>query len=131
MARLEKLSQPMEKTFAKFEELTENVLHYVNVRIDALKLQTAEKTASVVANFTAGAIAFVIFVFFLFFSGIAASLLLGELTGRIWLGFLIVSLLYLLAGFVIWKGRKRIIALPVLNALLGQLFKKDNDGKHP
>lgn len=120
----------MEKTFAKFEELTDNVLRYVNVRIDTLKVQTAEKTAALVANVAAGAIALVIFVFFLFFSGIAAALLLGELTGKIWLGFLIVSLLYLLAGAIVWKARRKLIALPVLNALLGQLFKNQTHGQH-
>jgi hypothetical protein len=115
----------MEKTFAKFEELTDNVLRYVNIRIDTLKVQTAEKSATLVANVAAGAIALVIFVFFLFFSG-----LLGELTGRVWLGFLIVSLLYLLAGAIIWKTRRKIIAMPVLNALLGQLFKNQTHEQH-
>lgn len=121
----------MEKTFAKFEELTENVLRYVNTRIDALKFQTAEKTASLVATIAAGVFAFLIFILFLFFSGIAASLLLGQLTGRIWLGFLIVSLFYLLAGIFIWKGRRKLIALPALNAMLRQLFKNEPHEQHP
>lgn len=120
----------MEKTFAKFEELSENILQYINLRVDTMKIQTAEKTASVVANFAAGVIVFVIFIFFLLFSGIAASLLLGNMTGRIWLGFLIVSLFYLFVGFIFWKLRNKMIALPVLNSLLRIIFKKDTDGTH-
>ncbi len=120
----------MEKTFAKFEELTDNVLRYVNTRIDALKFQTAEKTAALIAGIAAGVFAFLIFIFFLIFAGIAASLLLGQLTGKLWLGFLIVSLFYLLTGIIVWKARRKLIAMPVLNAMLSQLFKKESHEQH-
>ena len=66
----------------------------------------------------------------LFFAGLASvalSLALSEWIGNTWAGFLAVSCLYLLIGAVVWAARGKIIRMPVMNALIKQLFGKGDE----
>ncbi len=117
----------MEKTFAKIEELTDSVKEYVNTRVESVKLSVAEKSSALVANLVAGMLVAAVFLFFLIFAGIALALVLGEWTGKMWAGFLIVAGIYLLFGFIVWIAREKIIRLPVMNAMIKQLFSNDDE----
>lgn len=117
----------MEKAFAKMEELTDSVKEYVNTRIASVKLSVAEKSSALVANLVAGMLVAAVFLFFLIFAGIALALVLGEWTGKMWAGFLIVAGIYLLIGIIVWIAREKIIRLPVMNALIKQFFSTDDE----
>ena len=117
----------MEKTFDKVEELVDNIKEYVNTRIEAVKLSAAEKSSVVIANAAAGIIAALVFLFFLGFASVALSICLGDWIGKAWAGFLIVAGIYLLAAIMVWTARHKIIQLPVMNALIHQLFRNDTD----
>jgi len=117
----------MEKVFHKAEELAGNIKDYVNIRLDAAKLQAAEKASAIIANLAGRLIAAFIFLLFIIFAGIALALGLGEWFGRIWAGFIVVSFLYLALGIIIWNMRRRIIQLPVMNALITQLFAAEDE----
>lgn len=122
----------MEKLFSKVEELVDNVKEYVNNRIDQVKLSTAEKTSAVLANILAGIIVAVVFLFFFIFGSMALAFGLGAWIGKIWAGFAIVAGFHLLIGIIVWSARGRLIRLPIMNALLRQLFSKDEDhDDHP
>jgi Putative Actinobacterial Holin-X, holin superfamily III len=117
----------MEKAFAKVEELADTVKDYVNTRIEAVKLNAAEKTSAVIANVLAGLVVVTFFMLFFLFGSIALAFGLGEWIGKTWAGFLIVAGLYLLIGIVVWTARVKIIQLPVMNALIKQLFGEENE----
>lgn len=117
----------MEKAFDKVEELADNLKEYVNTRIDAVKLGAAEKSSVVIANVVAGVIAGVVFLFFLGFASVSLAMFLGDSIGKEWAGFLIVAGIYLLAAIIVWAARARIIQIPVMNALIRQLFRNDKD----
>ena len=117
----------MEKVFAKTEELAENIKEYVNARIEAVKLNAAEKSSAVIANIIARLVVTTLFFFFIVFAGISLSLLLGEWIGKTWAGFLIVAGLYLLIGIVVWAAREKMIRLPMMNALIKQLFRDEDE----
>ena len=117
----------MEKIFHKAEELAGNVKDYVNIRLDAAKLQAAEKTSSIIANLAGRLIVAFIFLLFIIFAGIALAFGLGEWLGKIWAGFIIVSFLYLALGMIVWNMRRKIIQLPVMNAFIAQLFTVDDE----
>ncbi len=117
----------MEKAFAKVEELADTIKDYVNTRIESVKLNAAEKSSAVIANIIAGVIVAVVFIFFAIFAGAALSFGLGVWLGSTWLGFLIVACFYLLLGIVVWFARGKIIRLPIMNALVQQLFKNDDE----
>lgn len=114
----------MEKAFAKAEELASAVKEYVDTRLDTVKLSVAEKTSAVLANVLAGMVVALVFVCFIFFGSIALALLLGSWLGAWWLGFLIVAGIYLLLGLITWLARGRLIRLPIMNAMIRQLFNR-------
>jgi hypothetical protein len=116
----------MEETLNKTEELIAVVKEYVHNRVESAKLNVAEKSSAVIADLVAGAIAVVVFFGFIVFAGVALSLGLGEWLGKPWLGFLIVACLYLLVGIIVWKARTKLIRIPLMNAILQQLFKDED-----
>lgn len=115
----------MEETFARIEELAGNIKEYVNSRIDSVKLSIAEKSSKVISIVLASMIAVMVFIMFFFFLNIAVAYLLGEWIGRVWAGFLIVAGFYLVIGIVVWIAKERIFQVPIMNALIRQLFKND------
>jgi Fe2+ transport system protein B len=117
----------MEKTFDRVEELADTIKEYVNSRIESVKLSVAEKSSAVIANVVAGIIVALVFFFFIIFASIALSFGLGEWIGKTWAGFLIVAGLYLLLGIVVWAARGKIIRLPLMNAIIQQLFNKEEE----
>ncbi|MBL0358237.1 MAG: phage holin family protein [Chitinophagaceae bacterium] len=117
----------MERTFAKVEELVTAIKEYAEVRIDEVKLTTAEKTSRLLANVLAAAIVAIVLIFFVIFASVAVALLLGLWTGKLWIGFLIVACLYLLVGIIAWFARGKFIRLPLMNGMISQLFKMEED----
>ena len=117
----------MEKVFAKVEKLADHFKEYVNTKIASVKLNAAAKTSQMISNLVARIIVSIVFLLFILFASIAASLAISEWIGKSYSGFLIVSGFYLLATIIIWKGRERLLRLPIMNAMIRQLFKKETD----
>lgn len=117
----------MEKVFAKADELVGTMKEYVNNRIDFLKLEAAEKSSGLIASLLARAIVAVVFLCFFIFAGVGMSLLAGEYTGKTWAGYLIVAFVYLLLGIVAWAGRSWMLHMPIMNALIKEIFKGDEE----
>ena len=63
----------MEKTYEKAEELITNIKSYINLRIDGLKLEIAEKTAEIVTNLIVSSVVFIVFLLFIVFASIALA----------------------------------------------------------
>ena len=121
----------MENILSQVQRLAEEVKDYVNVRLDLIKLNIAETSSKVIANITATLISALIFLFFLFFASTGLALFLSAVIGNSYAGFLIVAGLYLIVGFIIWYARGRLIQIPVMNAIIRQLFaNKDEHGKN-
>jgi hypothetical protein len=114
----------MSEVFTSIEELAEDARDYINTRIEVIKLNTAEKASLVVAKLVAGIAVAVVFIFFLFFAGMAAAYALSLWTGEAWSGFLIVAGLYMLLGLIVWSAKEKLIRIPVMNAIISQLFKE-------
>lgn len=112
----------MERIFAKTEELVDDVKEYVDVRIESAKLAIAEKTSLVIANAAAGIAVIIALIFFAVFLSIGFSILIGEWIGKPWAGYMIMAAICLIKAVIIWSARKRIIQIPVMNALIKQLF---------
>ena len=111
----------------KIENLFDHAREYVNVRVDEAKLGLAEKASAVIAQVIAMIVVNVFFLVSLLFGSIAGALALGRWWGSNWLGFLAVAGVYLLVGILIRASRERMIRLPVMNAIIRQLFKNDED----
>lgn len=117
----------MENVFARVEELAGHIREYVNVRIDAVKLSTAEKTSKAIA----GALAFVVVVqfliLFLIFASFALAYAFAALTGKLYWGFLIVAGIYLLLGVIIWTAKEKLLRIPLMNFMLRQMHADNKE----
>lgn len=117
----------MSEEFNRIETLLEQVKEYANTRIAQVKLSLAEKLSKTVAIVIAGiAAALVLFLFFVF-AGIAAAIALGRWTGHDWLGFIIVAVIYLFFSLLLWKARNRLLTIPIMNALISNLFADEEE----
>jgi hypothetical protein len=117
----------MDSAFHKAEELAASIKQYAEAKIEEVKLTAAEKSSHLIANLVAGAVVAVVFIFFIGFASIALAFLLGTLIGKLWIGFLLVAFFYLLIGIAVWVARGKLIRLPLMNAMIEQLFKLEDD----
>ena len=117
----------MEKTFAKVDELVVHVKAYMNNRIDTVKLNAAEKGSKIMANVITLVISLLVFGLCIVFASFALAFAFAKLTGELYWGFLIVAGIYLLLGFFLWILREKLLRIPILNALLKQLFKEEDE----
>lgn len=113
----------------KVEDLFDHAREYVNIRVDEAKLAVAERVSAVVAMVIATAVVNIIFLLALIFASAAAAFALGAWLKSYWLGCLLVAGLYLLAGLLVWAAKERMIRVPIMNAIIHQLFKNENDEK--
>ena len=117
----------MTEVFAKVEKLAEHAKEYVNLKMDSLKLTTAEKSSAVLSNLIAGAIVAFVFIFFLVFASIAGAIAISDWIGKQYAGFLIVAGVYLLLAIIVWLSKDRMIRIPIMNKIIHQLFKDEGD----
>lgn len=115
--------------FKKVENLVDHVKEYMHVRVDEARLGLAERSSGVIAFLIAGAAVTGVFALCFIFICIAAALLLGRVLDNLVLGFLIVATFLLLVGLIVWSARQRLIRLPVMNAILHQLFINEPDNE--
>jgi hypothetical protein len=89
---------------------------YIGQGVNKIVNQSIEKVSRILS-----AIFTLVFIFFIFFvlSTISAALWVGEYFGKLYMGFLVVSLFYLLIGIVLYTFKNQIIKKP-----LSKLFFK-------
>lgn len=118
----------MSESFKQFESLADQLRAWVNTRVAQVKLSVAEKVSKLAATMMALLLSALVFFLFLVLVTVAASLLIGDWLGHMWLGFLIMAFVVLLLGWIIWAGRERLLRLPMLNAFIEALFEEEEEG---
>jgi uncharacterized oligopeptide transporter (OPT) family protein len=117
----------MEKVFARTEELADNIKELINVKLDSVKLTVAEKSSKVASNLISAIIVALTMIFFIVFFSVALAYFLAEILNSTWAGFLIVSGIYLLAAIIVRLLKERAIRIPIMNSILSQLSKEDDN----
>lgn len=120
----------LKQEFNKAEELAMQLKAYVNTEIELVKLTLAEKLSKLLSNFIALIFVGVVFFLFILFTSLSLAYLIGEWTGKIWIGFLMVAVIYLLMGIITWLTREKLLQVPIMNAIIRQLFSKDQQEKY-
>lgn len=105
-------------TLTLIENLFSQAKEYAGTRFDLLKLKAIDKTSNVASLVIAGVVLFVVFFIFFIVFNIGIALLIGDLVGKSWLGFLILAALYAIAGFIVFKGRNKFFKTPVSQMLI-------------
>jgi hypothetical protein len=119
----------MAQDFDNAETFVEQVKEYVNTRLAQLKLSFAEKTSKVLAIMIAMVLVALVFFLFLVLLSITGAIAIGRWLESSWLGFLIMAGIVLLAGFILWVSKDRLIRRPIMNAMINAMFDKDEDEK--
>ena len=119
----------MDQDFNKAETFVDQVKEYVNIRLAQLKLSFAEKTSKVIALVIAVVMLALVFFLFLVLVCVAGAIVIGQWLENFWLGFLAMAGIVLLAGFILWISKDRLIRRPIMNALINSMFDKEEDEK--
>lgn len=100
-------------TLTLIESLFGQSKEYIDNRFELLKLKTVDKTSKIVSYIIFGVAIFVVLFIFFIILNIGIALLIGDLLGKSWLGFLILAAIYGIAGFIIFSKKDKIFKAPI------------------
>ncbi len=103
------------------EFLFESTSQYIDTRLELAKLKAVKKTADIIGIFSTKLIVAAIFLFFLFMLNIGIAFWLGDILGKTYYGFLILSFVYFVIGFIVYFNRNKWIKPSIANAIIKQL----------
>jgi hypothetical protein len=101
-----------------------DVLEYIEVRFDLIRLHVAENLSRVVSNAATVAIIGFFLFFIFFFLSFAAGYYFAHILNSNELGFLLVAGFYFLLLLIFLVFRKRIIERPIIKAIVKLFFAK-------
>lgn len=113
----------MDEQSGLIETLIEKGEQYGKTTIELLKLKTLDKSADVVSNMVSWMIVLIFAVLFFLILNIGVALWLGELLGKTWYGFFVVSGFYALLAIVFTLFRKQWIKKPLKNSIITQVLE--------
>jgi len=119
----------MEDKTTPVEVLLARAQAYTKTSIELFKLKATDKLAELTSNLASGFVILVILVLFFVNLNIAIALLLGDLLGKAWLGFILISGLYACIGCIIFLFRNKWIKRPVSNSIIELLLKDENNAE--
>jgi fatty acid desaturase len=103
----------MEDNAKLIDSLLEKATDYSKTTLELLKLKAVDKTSDVVSTLVPHTVVFVIVASFLIFFNLGIAFWLGEILGKISLGFLIVAAFYgliaIIVHFFMHKWLKKIV----------------------
>jgi hypothetical protein len=111
----------METKTSLIEPLLEKAEAYGKTSFELLKLKALNKTADVSSTLLSRSLFVLVVSFFAFSINIAIALWLGDLLGKAYYGFLIVSALYAIAGIILYMAHPSIKSR-VNNTIIKKLF---------
>lgn len=115
----------MEKDSGKiFSELKKNVLTYVELKLELLKLSTYERSGQLIATLSYGLILMFMAFFAILFIFLALGFVLSDMLGSMGAGFAVVAVLYILMIGLIVANKNR-ICNTVLNVVIAALNSND------
>lgn len=108
----------------EFNDIRKDVLEYIDIKLDLIRLHTAENLSRIFSNIaTKAVIGYLLFLIIIFLS-FSAGFYLGSLFNSIELGFLSIAGLYIILLILFLIFRKKIIERPVIKAMVRLFFPK-------
>jgi len=98
----------METNSSPIDTLLTNAEQYNKINLGLLKLKSIDKTADIVSTLTSRTLLVITISIVLLMLTITASLWLGELLGKYYYGFLLVSIAYAILGIFLLLVHKHI-----------------------
>ncbi|HMT27852.1 MAG TPA: phage holin family protein [Bacteroidia bacterium] len=115
----------METTKSRINELSGNIREYIETRIDILKLDAADTTASAASTMVSWVAVLIVALLVLLLITLGGAIAIGTLIQNMAGGFFIMAGAYCLIILIIYFNRENWIRKPVLNAIIKNIY--DND----
>ena len=114
----------MENTATTIEMLFDKAEDYTKTTIELVKLSAVDKTADILSSLLSRLTVSIVFVMFVLLINIGTSLWLGELLGKVYYGFFVVSSAYLLVAIALYINKDKWLKIPISNFIIVKMFKK-------
>ena len=111
----------------EINDLKKDVLEYIEVKLDLVRLHTAENLSRIFCNVATIAVIGYLLFFIILFISIAAGYFIGSLLDSNELGFLCVAGFYSLLLILFLAFRKKIVDRPVIKAIIRLFFPRFED----
>jgi HEAT repeat protein len=105
-------------------DLRKDILEYIEVKLDLVRLHTAENLSRIFSNVATIAVIGYLLFFIILFISFAAGFYIGSLLDSNELGFLCVAGFYALILILFLALRKQIVERPVIKAMVRLFFPK-------
>ncbi len=115
-----------QKPPTKFDHLINNVEEYFKTRQELSKLIAIQKTSAVAGGLFSSIVIFLLFFFVIVFASISLAYFIAMYTGKPYLGFAVITLIYLIAGLIAYAKRKTLLEKPIMNAMINNFFKEED-----
>lgn len=100
--------------------LVDKTKQYTQTSVELYKLKAIDKTADIISTLTARMAVSLFIILFVLMVNIGLSLWIGDVVGKTYLGFLIVSGFYAIVALLVYVMRDKWIKSPVRNAIIEQ-----------
>lgn len=129
------MSQPnpeaMNEKSPVINELKQLITEYFDARLKLIKLETFEKIAKVTAVLFSSLVVALLGFFLLFFLSMSLGFYLGKVFDSMALGFLSVTVLYLILFVLVLLMKKDLLEEFLIERIIGELTKKEDDDEQP
>lgn len=106
------------ETINKIEALGADAMNLAESKLHLWKLKAVDKTAQFASTGVWSICLFVIGIFFVLMVNIGLALWVGELLGKSYYGFFVLSLFYVLLGVLLYAFRKQLVKTPTINFII-------------
>ena len=115
----------MEDNKTPVEVLLERGQAYTKTTLQLFKLKATDKGAEIISKVVSGFVILILLILLFVNLNIAVALLIGELLGKMWLGFTILAGFYGVICLIVYLFRDRLIKRPVSNSIIRELLNED------
>ncbi|RKS93992.1 hypothetical protein BC952_1853 [Flavobacterium limicola] len=115
----------MENNATTIEMLFKRAEDYTRTTVELTKLHAVDKAADVMSSLISRLAVSIVFAMFALLANIGLSLWIGELVGKLYYGFFIVSSFYLLIAIILYIFKNEWIKTPISNFMIVKMLKKN------
>lgn len=113
----------MDEQYGLIDSLLGKGEQYGRTTLELFKLKTLDKSSDVASNIVSWLVVVIFAVLFFLILNIGIALWLGELMGKAYYGFFVVSGFYLLLAIIFGIFRKQLLKEPLNNSIIKQVLE--------
>jgi len=113
----------MEANHSPIESLFEKTENYAKAGIELIKLKAIDKFADILSSLLSNIVVISFITIFFFIFNVGLSLWIGEMLGKSYFGFFIVSGFYCFVGILLYIFRNKWLKTPINNSIINQALK--------